>query len=131
MCIRDRINAETNKTEANKVEPKKKFELDAIKVPYIDYKEFVKHLFVFSSKAPTDQKLQFYFRMFDANGDQGIDEKDLEVILDTLGKDNKLTTEQKGNIMHNIMSEGSQGKGYIDLTGNYCFASTVRFSKDV
>ena len=48
---------EDNKTgNSNRGEIKQ--EQSIPKVPYIDFKEFVKYLFIFSYKAPNDQKLQ-------------------------------------------------------------------------
>ncbi len=58
-----------------------------------------------------------YFRIFDTDGDQKITERDLEKVMDILGRGEELTAEQKYTIVQNIMSECSQGKGYIDPNG--------------
>ena len=50
--------------------------------------------------------------MFDINGDNRIDERDLDVVLNELGKNDKLTAEQKGTIINNIITEGAQGKAF-------------------
>jgi len=67
--------------------------------------------------------------MFDSNEDKGIDEKDLEIVLDTLNKGNKFNADQKGTIVHNIMSESAQGKGVIYEAGSCLLKNKVDFQK--
>lgn len=48
--------------------------------PYITFAEFCRYLSLFNPKTGLDEKIQFYFRIFDVGNDKKVDEKDLQVI---------------------------------------------------
>ena len=48
---------------------------------YINFAEFAKILSLFNPRTGIDEKIQFYFRIFDVNEDKKIDRSDLNKIM--------------------------------------------------
>ena len=54
---------------------------------YIDFIEFCRLLSVFNPRFNLDEKVKFYFRMFDFNQDKKITEDDLDKVIDLIFSD--------------------------------------------
>ena len=71
---------------------------------YITFSEFAKILSMFNPNPSLDEKIQFYFRIFDVNGDKKIDRQDLNKIMRMLFG-SKLTDEEMKTLGDKIFSE--------------------------
>ena len=71
---------------------------------YINFAEFAKKMSLFNPRTSIDDKIQFYFRIFDVNEDKKIDKADLEKVMKMLFG-NKLQAEDMEVLGDKIFSE--------------------------
>jgi len=88
---------------------------------YIDFSEFWKLLAIFNPRFNLDEKVKFYFRIFDFNQDKKITDDDLARIIDLMfgeaeeGSAGFLPDEDKRHLIDKLMQESDTGqKGYLD-----------------
>eukprot|EP00347_Sterkiella_histriomuscorum_P008767 403343834 len=82
--------------------------------PYITFAEFCKYLSIFNPKTGLDEKIQFYFRIFDTDQNKKVDEKDLLHIMKLLFG-NRMSQEDIRTLQEKIFEEADTGaKGYLD-----------------
>lgn len=90
---------------------------------YIDFPEFCKLLAVFNPRYNLDEKVKFYFRIFDFNQDKKITEDDLSKIIDLMfgiadgeNEESNFPEEDKKHLVEKLMQESDTGqKEYLDL----------------
>lgn len=89
---------------------------------YIDFPEFCKLLAIFNPRFNLDEKVKFYFRIFDYNQDKKITDDDLVKIIDLLfgGSEEEaneiLPVEDKNHLVEKLTQEADTGqKGYLDV----------------
>ena len=82
---------------------------------YIDFAEFAKILSLFNPNTGIDEKIQFYFRIFDVDQDKKINKSDLEKIMRMLFGQ-KLKEEDMNTLTDKIFNEVIQSadKEYLD-----------------
>ncbi|CDW79282.1 calcineurin b subunit [Stylonychia lemnae] len=98
------------KTEEDDNEFVKKLGTEA----YITFAEFAKYLSLFNPKTGLDEKIQFYFRIFDTDQNKRVDEKDLGNIMKLLFG-NRMSQEDIKTLQEKIFEEADTGaKGYLD-----------------
>ena len=82
---------------------------------YIDFAEFAKIMSLFNPNTGIDEKIQFYFRIFDVDEDKKINKTDLERIMRMLFGQ-KLKEEDMQTLTDKIFNEVIQSaeKEYLD-----------------
>lgn len=83
--------------------------------PYITFAEFAKKMSLFNPRTSIDDKIQFYFRIFDVNEDKKIDKADLKKVMKMLFG-SKLSADDMGVLGDKIFAEVLQSaeKDYLD-----------------
>ena len=71
---------------------------------WITFSEFAKKLSLFNPRTAIDEKISFYFRIFDVNEDKKVDKDDLNKIMRMLFGQ-KLTTDEMDMLGEKIFSE--------------------------
>lgn len=81
---------------------------------YIDFREYCKLMAIFNPRYNLDEKIKFYFRIFDVNNDKRVEEDDLSKMIDILFG-NKFEGKDKETLIERIIKESDTGqKGYLD-----------------
>ncbi|TNV76445.1 hypothetical protein FGO68_gene8344 [Halteria grandinella] len=82
--------------------------------PYIRFADYCKYLSLFNQRTGIDEKIQFYFRIFDVDGNKKVDEADLTSIMAMLFG-TRMTEEDTRMLKDKIFEEADTGqKGYLD-----------------
>ncbi len=89
---------------------------------YIDFPEFCRLLSVFNPRFNIDEKVKFYFRIFDCDEDKKVTERDLFTIVDylfgTLGDEGgqEFSEDDRKHLVEKLFQEADTGqKEYLDV----------------
>ena len=98
--------------------------------PYVNFAEFAKKMSLFNPRTSIDDKIQFYFRIFDVNEDKKIDKADLRKVMKMLFG-SKLSADDMDllgeKIFAEVLQSSSADKDYLDQDD----VQKVLFSTDI
>ena len=81
---------------------------------YINFSEFWKLIAIFNPRYNLDEKVKFYFRIFDYDQDKKITDRDLDKIIGLMF-DDEFPEEDKRHLVDKVMQEADTGqKDYLD-----------------